>query len=109
MTLQEGHGRLLFVCAVAILFGCHKSDRTLPSGSAADPKSQIHKYLTKKSGQKEFVPGIDLELPKHVATLRSNANVLEQRTLALRASLRAADEEQTPLRKEIDNLRGELA
>ena len=98
----------LLVCAVAILPGCRKADPS-PSGSAADAKAQIRQYLSKKAGQKEFAPGIDLELPGRVAMLRSNASFLEERTTALRASLRAADDEPTPLRKEIENLRGELA
>ncbi len=98
-----------FVCAVTILFGCHKAERAPQSTSATDAKAEIYKFLVKKSGQKEFAPGIDLELPKQVVTLRSNANILEQRTVALRASLRAMEEEQTPLQKEIEGLRSELA
>src|SRR5687767_1973786 len=103
MMLKAGHRGWFgsVVCAFAVLSGCHRADPTRPSPSPADPKSQIDNYLTKKAGQREFAPGIDLDLPKQVATLRSNATVLEQRTMALRASLRAADEEQTPLQKEI--------
>jgi hypothetical protein len=111
MMPKADHRRLfgLLICAVAILFGCKKADPTGQSVSGGDPKSQIYKHLAKKSGQKEFAPGIDLDLPKRVAMLRSNANVLEQRTTALRASLRAADDGQTPLQKDIERLRGEIA
>ncbi len=98
-----------FLCAATIFFGCHKTERAQQTASATDAKAAIYKFLTRKSGQKEFAPGIDLDLPKQVATLRSNANVLEQRAVAIRASLRAADEEQTPLRKEVESLRSELA
>jgi hypothetical protein len=93
MTLKSGTRRLmgLLVCAAAI--GCHKSDPVPGSGAAADPKAQIYKHLSKQTGQKQFTPGIDLDLPKQLATLRSNANVLEQRTLGLRASSRTADEQ----------------
>src|SRR5436853_4630602 len=110
MTLKAGHWRLFgFMCAAAILFGCRKAETTQQPGSPADAKSQIYRYLAKKSGQKEFAPGIDLDLPKHAATLRSNANLMEQRTIALRASLRAADEAQTPVQMEIEEVRAELA
>ncbi len=111
MTLQAGHRRLFgaLVCAIAILSGCHREDPTGESGSPADTRSQIYRYLAKRTGQKEFAPGIDLDLPNQVATLRSNANVLEQRTRALRASWRGADEEQTPLQIEIEELRVEVA
>jgi hypothetical protein len=93
MTLISGTRRLmgLLVCAAAI--GCHKSGPAPGSGAAADPKAQIYKHLAKQTGQKQFTPGIDLDLPKQLATLRSNANVLEQRTLGLRASSRTADEQ----------------
>jgi flagellar biosynthesis GTPase FlhF len=111
MTLNQGHRRLVvpLVCTATIFFGCHRAERAQQSASPADAKAEIHKFLAKKSGQKEFAPGIDLELPKQVATLRSNANILAQRTITLRTSLRAVDEEQTPLRKEIESLRSELA
>lgn len=56
-----------------------------------DPKTAIYRHLAKQTGQKEFAPGINLELPQEVATLRSNAHVLEQRTTAVRAALRAWD------------------
>jgi hypothetical protein len=111
MPLKEGHWRLLgsLVGTLAFLFGCHKPDRTAAPGPAGDAKSQIYNFLAKQTGQKNFKPGIDLELPKVVATLRSNATVLEQRALTLRASLRADDEEQTPLQKEIQDLRSQVA
>jgi flagellar biosynthesis GTPase FlhF len=111
MMLNQCHRRWFvpFVCAATIVLGCHKTERAQQTASTTDAKAAIYKFLAKKSGQKEFAPGMDLELPKQVATLRSNANILEQRTVALRASLRAADEEQTPLRKEIESLRNELA
>ena len=111
MTLNQGHRRLFVVLVgtAAILSGCQKRNHVEQAASPTDAKAQIYKFLAKKSGQKEFAPGIDLELPKQVATLRSNANVLEQRTIALRSSLRANDEEQTPLQKEIESLRRELA
>ncbi|HEY0549858.1 MAG TPA: hypothetical protein VGF13_09660 [Verrucomicrobiae bacterium] len=110
MTLNQGHRRLfsVLVATATIFSACHKAERVPQNASATEVKAQIYKFLAKKSGQKEFAPRIDLELPKQVATLRSNANSLEQRTIALRASLRAA-EEQTPLQKEIEGLRGELA
>jgi hypothetical protein len=111
MTLNQGHRRffVVLVGTATILSGCHKTERAEQSASPADAKAQIYKHLAKKSGQKEFAPGIDLDLPKQVATLRSNANVWEQRTIAIRASLRAADEEQSPLYQERERLRGELA
>ena len=103
MTLKADPRQVLGLLAcAAILVGCQKRDSGQPSGSGGDAKSQIYKYLALKSGQKEFGPGIDLDLPKHVATLRSNANVLEQRTMALRASWRAIEDEQKPLRKETE-------
>jgi hypothetical protein len=77
------------VCAAAVFVGCHNSERSQPTG--ADPKVAIYKHLAKQTGQKEFAPGINLELPREVATLRSNAQTLEQRTTALRATLRALD------------------
>jgi hypothetical protein len=111
MTLKEGHWPLLgTLVVIALLLGCHKPDQPQPSGPAADAdaKSQIYHFLARQTGQKNFKPGVDLELPAQVATLRSNANVLEQRTLTLRASLRASDEEQTPLQKEIEVLRTQV-
>ena len=78
------------VCIAAMLVGCQKSDPPPPAGNAGDPKAQIYSYLARKAGQKSFAPGIDLNLPMHVATLRSNAAVLERRTTELRESLRAA-------------------
>src|SRR5436190_9027427 len=77
------------VCAAAVFFGCHRADRAQSGGT--DPKAAIYKHLAKQTGQKEFAPGINLELPQEVATLRSNAQILEQRTTALRATLRALD------------------
>lgn len=92
MILNRGHRRLLVLLAgaSALLFGCDKADR--PSGSSADPKAEIQKFLLKQTGQKQFAPGMDLNLPARLATVRSNATVLEQRTLALRASLGTAQE-----------------
>ncbi len=111
MTLKAGYRRLfaLIVCSVPVLLGCRQAEPPLSAGSATDPKAQIYRFLAKQTGQKEFIPGIDLDLPRQVVTLRSNAIVLEQRTMALRMALRAADEEQTPLQKEIESLRVELA
>jgi hypothetical protein len=91
MILNQGRRRLLalLACASAVLVGCDKAGR--PTGSSADPKTEIQKFLFKQTGQKQFAPGMDLELPARVATLRSNATVLEQRTMALRSSLRAEE------------------
>src|SRR5687767_438015 len=95
MTLKAGHWRLFapLLCAIAVFVGCQKADSTFQSSSRIDPKAQIYKHLVKKSGQKDFTPGIDLELPKQVAMLRSNATALEQRTRTVRASLRTEREE----------------
>ena len=111
MTLNQGNRRMvvLLACVAAIFFGCRQADRAEQPAKPEDPKAQIYKFLAKKTGQKEFAVGIDCELPKKVATLRSHANSWEQLTIALRASLRAAGEEQTPLQKQIESLRGELA
>jgi predicted nucleic acid-binding Zn-ribbon protein len=110
MTLKQGNRRLLapLLCAAAVLCGCKKTDRAAETLPAGDAKAQIHNFLAKKTGQKNFTPGMDLNLGSRVATLQSNASVLEQRTGALRASLRAADGEQGPLQKEIVSLRSEL-
>lgn len=107
MTSKRNPRRVLglLVCSIAIVVGCQKAGSVRNSGTNADVKSQIYDYLAGKSGQKEFAPGIDVDLPRHVATLRSNANVLEQRTAALRASLRAVDGDQKPLREKLE---GEL-
>lgn len=91
----------LLACA-AVFVGCQQRNAGQPSGPGGDLKAQIYQYLAQKSGQKEFAPGIDLDLPKHVATLRSNADVLQQRTKALQASLGAVETEQTPARKEME-------
>lgn len=90
MTLKAGHRWLLFavVCATALLGACRKED---DAAAGSDPKAQIFRYLAKKAGQREFSPGIDLDLPQRVATLRSNVTVLTQRTAALRGQLRAGD------------------
>jgi len=82
---------VLLMGAAAILFGCDKADH--PSGSSADPKEEIRRVLFKQTGQKQFAPGMDLDLPNRVATLRSNATVLEQRTMVLRSSLQSAEKQ----------------
>ena len=102
MTLKSGARRLLGLLVCAAAMGCHKSDPAPEDGASADPKTQIYKHLAQQAGQKEFAPGIDLDLPKQVATLRSNANVLEQQTRALRAALREAEEQkQAALEREL--------
>lgn len=92
MTQKDGHWQLLglLVCTTAILVGCQKADRPR---TPADVKLEIYKHLAKQTGQKKFAPGIDVNLPAQVATLRSNATVLEQRTAALQAAIRALDEQ----------------
>lgn len=60
---------------------------------STDPKVQIREYLFKQTGQMEFAPGLDLELPRQVTTLQSNVIALEQRLATRRASPRATDDE----------------
>ena len=101
MTHEAGNRRtyLLFTCAAAILIGCHK-DSSAPQQQAeatvaGDTKAQIYSYLKKKAGQKEFSPGMDLTLATRVATLQSNAMILEQRFTSSRATLRGLDDQQS--------------
>ncbi len=79
------------ICASAVLVsGCReKAETKKESNGPSDAKAQIFKYLARKAQQKQFTPGIDLELPKHVAVFRSNALAWEQRAAALRTSLQA--------------------
>jgi hypothetical protein len=91
---QRWFGLLVF--SFAVFSGCHRSDHRRQTESLTAPKSQVYSYLAQKTGQTEFAPGIDFDLPNHIATLRSNATSLEHRTLALRASIRAAVESKDP-------------
>jgi hypothetical protein len=77
----------LLVCVVAIFAGCRGKTES------GDGKAQIFKYLSKKSHQKQFTPGIDLELRGQVTSLASNALVLEQHCAELRAALKALKSE----------------
>jgi hypothetical protein len=103
MTLNQGHWRSFvpLVCAATILFGCHKAERAQQPASSADPKAEIYKFLKKKSGQKQFKSGFNLNLPKDIAVLRSNATALEQRTVALRTSLQT-EQKRDLAAKELD-------
>jgi hypothetical protein len=100
MILNQSHRWLLvlLVSTSAMLLGCGQAGRS--SGSSADPKAEIRQALFKRTGQKQFTPGIDLNLPTHVATLRSNATTMERRTIALRTALQTAEEDSTPAGKE---------
>ncbi len=104
------HGRWLAIlgCVAAVVAGCRQSEPSAQTAASTDPKAQIYRHLVKQTGQKQFTPGMDLELFGRVSTLRSNATVLEQRAAALREALRAADDEPAGLQKEIETLRGEL-
>lgn len=103
MTLNQGHRRFIF-CLLTLatcLCGCRQSNssKAIPPG---DAKSQIQAFLTQKTGQKQFAPAIDLELPKQVATLQSNASALEQRVTTLRATLRDPNTNTTPGRAALE-------
>ena len=122
MKLNRRHWFLFgsLVCAATVFFGCGKGERS-ESSSPTDAKAQIYKFLTKKTGQKQFKPSINLDLPQQMATLRSNVNLLEQNAGALRNSLltekRAATEQElqragesiAAMRKEIAQKENELS
>lgn len=97
-----------FICVLALL-GCDRPERAVPPGPAGDVKAQIYQHLAKQTGQKQFTPGIDFDLPGHAATLRSNAIALEKRVTDLRAQLRALDETPTPLQQQMEKWRTEVA
>jgi hypothetical protein len=89
---------VLLVGTSVLLPGCGQADRS--SGSSADPKAEIRSALFKRTGQKQFTPGFDLDLPNRVATLRSKATAMERQTIALRTFLQTAGEDSTPAGKE---------
>lgn len=93
MKIIRWLGFVLLVLPGLFVSGCREKEWKTTSAESSDVKAQIFQYLSKKAHQKQFVPGIDLELPKQVALLRSNVLVLEQRRAALRTSLRAVREE----------------
>jgi chaperonin cofactor prefoldin len=101
MILNQSHQWLLvlLVGTSVLLSGCGKADQS--SGASADPKAEIRKILFKQTGQKQFTPGLDLNLPARVATLRSNATSMERRTIALRTALQTAGEDSTPAGKQM--------
>lgn len=88
-----------------MLAGCRQDAPPQQSDLPTNPKAQIRQHLVKKSGRKEFVPGMDLGLHKQVATLRSNATALEQRTASVRAALRLTTQpDQAPIERELQEL-----
>jgi hypothetical protein len=103
MTRKQGHRRLVSIslAVVTCLCGCRKSNsgNAIPAG---DAKAQIQAFLAQKTGQKQFTPAIDLELPKQVATLQSNALELEQRVAAIRAKLREPNTNTAPGRATLE-------
>lgn len=90
MTLNLGLQRTLvsLLGTAAMLCACRPSE---PTPQATDAKSQIRVQLAKKTGQKQFTPGIDLGLASRVARLQTNSAALEQRAAAIRAELRTND------------------
>ena len=112
MTPPLGTKRLvLFIAiplALAVVLGVAFLRRDRPgAGGLSDAKAAIYKFLAKQTKQKEFKPPFDFELPAQIATLRSNANPLEQRMAALREAQRSLDSETEPLRKEAETGRAE--
>jgi hypothetical protein len=105
MTPQTNHWSVfaLMVWLGAFSVGCQQSGTTAGTGAA---KAQISQHLHAKTGQKQFTPEFDFALHHQVATLRSNALTLEQRTIQLRAEIRAAEAETRSERRA--ELAGEL-
>jgi hypothetical protein len=60
MTLDQNNRRFLFslLCIATLLCGCNRGKPANNSGN--DPKAQIYAHLARKSGQKQFTPGMDL-------------------------------------------------
>ena len=94
------------VLAVVLGVAFLRRDKSVGGGSS-DAKAAIFQFLAKQTKQKEFTPPFDFELPAQIATLRSNANVLEQRVATIREAQRGLDGVMEPSLKEVEAIRAE--
>lgn len=92
---------------VLMVLGCSPGSNGTRSESSQG-KEAIFDYLRKQTGQKEFKPAFDFDLAARLATLRSNANRLEERRDSIRQSVQKVEAELQPKEKEVETLREQI-
>jgi len=110
MTPKPGTQRLVIFVAIplalTVALGVSYFRRKKSTGAGtSETKAAIFQFLSKQTGQKDFTPPFDFELPAQTATLRSIVYPLEQRMASLRERQRSLDGEMEPLRKEVEAVR----
>ena len=82
--------------------------RRFSHGTSGDAKREIFVYLFKQTGQRDFKPPFDFDLHDQVALLRSNANILEQRSREIRSAMQRSDAEAEARQAKLEPIRAEV-